>query len=199
MSDEPELRTTLDAFFMALAPVRLTAAEDDTEGGDTDMRAAESVGGWYIDIRGTVEDSGWTEIDLTDRSRSGVMANYGLRVGVGKVSWGETGWTAAGRVDAREDFGGRLVHGTERMGDPEGGAATAWNTTKLADGWQTVTKGTNAVEVAVLNGSGAAIEYGRLSEDATWGNGVVHVVRDWVAVPDGVTRVCDYFSWISRP
>ncbi|MBR3583659.1 MAG: hypothetical protein IKO01_09505, partial [Kiritimatiellae bacterium] len=104
-----------------------------------------------------------------------------------EFAWGESAWVSAGRVDCRGDFGGRLVHGTERMGNPDGGAASAWNTTKLADGWQTVTKGTNTAEVAVLNKGTAAIEYGRLSGNASWGSGKVHVVRDWVAVPSGVT------------
>ena len=81
---------------------------------------------------------------------------------------GESAWSAPVRVDCRSDFGGRLVHGTERMGDAEGGAAVAWNTKALADGWQEVAKGTNTAEVAVLNASGVAVEYGRLGANAVW-------------------------------
>ena len=112
------------------------------------------------------------------------LASGGTRADIG---CGESGWSPAVRVDARSGFGGRLVHGTERMGDADGGTAEACNTTALADGWQEVTRGTNTATVAVLNAAGVSVEYGRLGSDVAWGSGKVHVVRDWVVVPDGRT------------
>ena len=114
------------------------------------------------------------------------------------VAWG-TAWALAGpdcnesesspavRVDARVDFGGRLVHGVEIMGEAGGGMAQAWDTRELTDGWQEVVRGTNRTTVAVANGAGVAVEYGRMGADATWKSNRVHVVRNWVAVPSGRT------------
>ncbi len=94
---------------------------------------------------------------------------------------------AAIRLDTRESFGGRLAHGTTALGEPDGADRTLWNTTAEADGWHTLTSGVATVSVAVLNDPSIAIEGGRLPSNTTWTSNVVHVVRNWVVVPNGVT------------
>ncbi|MCL2103690.1 MAG: PKD domain-containing protein, partial [Kiritimatiellaeota bacterium] len=87
------------------------------------------------------------------------------------------------RLDARPggDFGRSLAHGAERI------AGAPWDTTAEPDGWQTLSEGTDTAEVCVINSPSVAVEGGRMASDASWGPEAVHVVRNWVAVPGGVT------------
>ena len=91
------------------------------------------------------------------------------------------------RIDMRTSFGGRLARGVENVGSNEGASCTVWDTTQLPDGWQTLQDDTNSIQVATLNGAGLRVEEGRLTGNATWSNDVLHVVRNWVVVPSGVT------------
>jgi len=91
------------------------------------------------------------------------------------------------RVDMRTSFGGRLAHGTENVGMTEGDDVRVWDTTAEADGLVTLEDGTNRCEIAVLNDEGLAVEEGRLAADTVWSNDLLHVVRNWVSVPSGVT------------
>ena len=109
------------------------------------------------------------------------------------AAW-HAGASASARVDVRVEDSGRLAHGTEALtaalGAPKcDGTAVegAWETAALADGWHTLSAGTNAVRVLTLNGVGLAVEGGRLAQDTVWGPEAVHVVRHWVVVPKGVT------------
>lgn len=109
------------------------------------------------------------------------------------AAW-HAGASASARVDVRVEDSGRLAHGTEALtaalGAPmcDGTAVEgAWETAALADGWHTLSAGTNAVRVLTLNGVGLAVEGGRLAQDTVWGPEAVHVVRHWVVVPKGVT------------
>ena len=94
---------------------------------------------------------------------------------------------AAIRLDTRESFGGRLAHGLAAIGEPDGADRTMWDTTAEADGWHTLTSGVATVSVAVLNDPSVAIECGRLPSSTIWTSNVVHLVRNWVVVPNGVT------------
>ena len=97
--------------------------------------------------------------------------------------------SAGRRLELRGEgtVGHALVNGTEYKGDPNGGAATAWNTASLATGWQTLTSGTNAAAILKLDSATTAIEGGRLQSNTTWSNAKTHVIRNWVTVPSGVT------------
>lgn len=91
------------------------------------------------------------------------------------------------RLDTRACFGGRLAHGTVLLGAPDGAPPTPWDTTAKPDGWRTLSAGTTTVSVAVLNDPSIAIECGRLSSNATWTSNTVHLIRNWVVIPAGVT------------
>lgn len=91
------------------------------------------------------------------------------------------------RLDMRTSFGGRLAHGTEMVGSVTGDVATVWNTAAEPDGWKTLEDGSNTIEVVTLNNSGISVEEGRLEEDTVWNDEKLHLVRNWVTVPDGVT------------
>ena len=89
------------------------------------------------------------------------------------------------RVDARTMVGARIATGVETRGSADGAAATAWDTTALADGWTTVSSGGVSTNVLVLNGP--AVVGGRMSASETWDAERVRVVRDDVVVPAGET------------
>ena len=89
------------------------------------------------------------------------------------------------RVDARAGYGGRVGTGVEQVGEVDGSAIRAWDTTAQADGWTMLESGNSVAEVCVLNGP--EVVGGRLLADASWGPDRVHVVRDDVVVPEGVT------------
>ena len=91
------------------------------------------------------------------------------------------------RLDTRTSFGGRLARGVEKRGTPDGSETIEWNTAQEGNGWHTLTDGGQSVEVAIQNDPLIAIEGGRLAENTLWSNDVVHVVRNWVTVPSGVT------------
>ena len=96
--------------------------------------------------------------------------------------------SSGGRLDLRSEgtVGHALVDGTEWKGDPEGGVGTTWDTAALTVGWQTLTSGTNTVDILRL-GDGVSIEGGRLQADTTWTVDRIHIVRHGVVVPRGVT------------
>ena len=108
---------------------------------------------------------------------------------VASLQYSTSAASAGRRLELRGEgtVGHALVNGTEYKGDPNGGAATAWNTASLTTGWQTLTSGTNAAAILKLDPSTTAIEGGRLQSDTTWSNAKTHVVRNWVTVPSGVT------------
>ena len=78
-----------------------------------------------------------------------------------------------------------VATGVELRGELDGSKVTEWNTLLSKDGWQTLSSGGSQVEVLVLNTP--AVEGGRLADNTTWGSDRVHVVRDDVVVPSGVT------------
>ena len=100
------------------------------------------------------------------------------------------------RFDGRESFGGRIATGTEIVGSVDGTSSRTFDTTALADGWTEVSSSGicqpdgATVDLCVLNGP--AIEGGRLVADAIWDSDRVHVVRDNVVIPDGVTLTLGY-------
>lgn len=93
---------------------------------------------------------------------------------------------APARLDMRRSFGGRLAHGMEKVGTESGDEVREWDTTQETDGLVAVVDGTNTCKIAVLNDVGLEVEEGRLQEDTLWSNDVIHVVRNWVTVPNGV-------------
>jgi len=62
-----------------------------------------------------------------------------------------------------------------------------WDTALELDGWHALASSTATVGVAVLNDPSVAIECGRLPSNTTWTSNVVHLVRNWVVIPNGVT------------
>ncbi|MBR5591923.1 MAG: InlB B-repeat-containing protein [Kiritimatiellae bacterium] len=93
----------------------------------------------------------------------------------------------AARYEGREGETAAIVRGEVTLGEPEGGAATQWDTTGLLDGWQTATVGESDAELLVLNDPTIAIEGGRMTADVTWDNTVTHLLRNSVYVPSGKT------------
>lgn len=112
----------------------------------------------------------------------------GKTLDLGNLTYTTSTLSVGGRLDLRPEgtVGHALVDGTEWKGDPEGGAGTAWDTTALTVGWQTLTSATNTADILRL-GDGVSVEGGRLQVDTTWTADRIHVVRHWVTVPSGVT------------
>ncbi len=97
--------------------------------------------------------------------------------------------SAAVRFDARTNTPGRVVHGVEAVtagGNDDERTVSDWDTTTLADGWNTLTKGTNTLALLTLNDPRLAIEGGRLAKNTLWASNVTHVLRNTVVVPRGV-------------
>ncbi len=107
-------------------------------------------------------------------------------------------------LDTRRDFGGMLAHGTVAIAVRGAGDndktpkinnkalsnPSAFNTTTLEDGWYPAQlPETPSLEenIAILNDSGVMIHGGRLAFDETWNSMKIHLVRNNVVVPNGVT------------
>ena len=86
------------------------------------------------------------------------------------------------RLECREDgtLAKALVRGVEHVSADGDTPAQAWDSTQVADGWK-------ENGILVRNDASIAVEGGRLSANAEWGNDRTHLVRNWVVVPDGVT------------
>lgn len=98
--------------------------------------------------------------------------------------------SAAVRFDARTNTPGRVVHGVEAVtagGNDDERTVSDWDTTTLADGWNTLTKGTNTLALLTLNDPHLAVEGGRLAKNTLWASNVTHVLRNTVVVPRGIT------------
>lgn len=98
--------------------------------------------------------------------------------------------SAAVRFDARTNTPGRVVHGVEAVtagGNDDERTVSDWDTSTLADGWNTLTKGTNTLSLLTLNDPRLAVEGGRLAKNTLWASNVTHVLRNTVVVPRGVT------------
>ena len=78
-----------------------------------------------------------------------------------------------------------VATGVELRGEFDGSAVTVWNTRLTEDGWTRLQSGGKSVDVLVLNTP--TVEGGRLAANTTWGPDRIHVVRDDVVVPSGVT------------
>ena len=89
------------------------------------------------------------------------------------------------RVDTRTGYGARVATSVEQVGEADGSAIHAWDTTALEDGWTTLESGGNSTEVCVLNTP--EVVGGRLDANATWSADRVRVVRDDVVVGEGAT------------
>ena len=100
----------------------------------------------------------------------------------------------AARLDLRDGFGGRIVRGTIDLSTTEEKVSldgkelpASWNSTASEDGWHELSQNSQTAEICVLNDNGVALEEGRLTENTTWDSTVVHLIRNDVYVPNGVT------------
>ena len=115
------------------------------------------------------------------------------------------------RVDARTTVGGRIIHGTERISPVaenenanarltvDGSSAQGWtvedpeyDSTQLRkDGWHefALNEGvkTAMANLLVLNDDEIEIHGGVLADDEIWEEGKIHVIRNWVRIPQGKT------------
>lgn len=89
--------------------------------------------------------------------------------------------------DSHESYGAEIVCGVELKSVNGESIAEAWDTTQERDGWVDVTDGDEKIRLLVRNDESVIIEGGRLNETTTWSKDKVHVVRNWVVVPNGVT------------
>ena len=88
---------------------------------------------------------------------------------------------------AEGTFGKALVHGSEWKSADGVTRAELWDTTQEEDGWKTFGEESNTVQVVVRNDPSIAIEGGRMQSNETWAAEAVHLVRNTVIVPSGVT------------
>ncbi|MBQ6379998.1 MAG: hypothetical protein IJJ41_00155, partial [Clostridia bacterium] len=163
----------------------------------------------------TSEGTKWVTLDVADCSEKfsfELCESRGINIdGAAKASevtvfrnttplavCAESESSAAVRFENRADdtFGKALCFGTEWKSVDGETRAEEWDTTKVADGWQD--------GLMVLNDPSVAVEGGRLfpsyevvnsngvdvtnwNYTASWANDKVHVVRNWVVVPNGMT------------
>ncbi len=179
-------------------------AMDGTARFGTDFTLASGTVKWAS----TTEGKKWIVIPLVATPLTGETRQFTLRLTSGSSAnlatseavitieeresipfeWSATTECEEVRFDGRDDFGGKLVYGTNTVGEVDGSVFTEWDTTVEADGWHTLTSGTNTSEVCVLNDDLIQVEGGRLTASAVvWSNDVTHVVRNWVVVPSGTT------------
>ena len=85
---------------------------------------------------------------------------------------------------AATTLGGALCCGTEWKSANADSRAVVWDTTQEVDDWVDLGKD---MKLLVRNDAGLVVEGGRLTTSAAWTKDVVHVVRNWVVVPSGVT------------
>ncbi len=168
-----------------------------------------TLAGGTVKWSGTSEGKKWIVIPLVATNMTGETRSFTLRLKSGssaniatgeavitieereamKLEWGSATECADVRFDGRADnLGGCIVYGTNTVGEIDGHAVCAWDTTVETDGWHTVTSGTNTTELCVLNDTSISVEGGRLATGTiVWSNDVTHVVRNWVVVPSGTT------------
>jgi RHS repeat-associated protein len=88
------------------------------------------------------------------------------------------------------------------------GASFAWATTAHADGPHTLALGAAEASVDILNDPNVVVHGGRLEASETWDAARLHLVRNWVAVPSGVTltveagavvKFCRYAGLLVEP
>ncbi len=98
------------------------------------------------------------------------------------------------RLDLRDSFGGRIIRGNISFSEMEGNAAvngtnvsSPWRSTSVEDGWHELSQGGHTQEVCVLNHDSVALEEGRIIQNTTWDDTAVHLLRNDVYVPNGVT------------
>ena len=163
-----------------------------------------SAGSGYIDIPLVTESQSNEDLAFTVR----LVRSYGANIGIAEAlvtlydnadSEFENLRTALAtsesvRLDMRDDFGGRIAQGVVAISSTEGdvllnGQALGenWDTTAVEDGWFELAQGNETREVAVLNSEAVHCEEGRLKTNTTWDNSVVHVVRNDVYIPSGIT------------
>ena len=118
--------------------------------------------------------------------------------------------SAAVRINGRTSVGGRIIHGTqwispvaENANDTaklmvNGFAADGWtvgnpqfDSRKEEDGWHgfVLNEGTKnvATNLLILNDDCVVIHGGVLTANETWAADKIHVVRNWVRIPEGRT------------
>lgn len=94
------------------------------------------------------------------------------------------------RMETRTSFGGQVATGIELRGEVDGSAVTEWDTTVETDGWKPLTSGSSSTsQVCVLNA--VAVEGGRLTNNTTWHDERVYLLRHRVIVPEGKTLTID--------
>ena len=145
-----------------------------------------------IPLAGGRSGEAWKEFGVRFARLRGVNAavdSAAVRIGDAPGTGSATSRSDGVRLELRAEgtLGRALASGTEWKGTPDGTGGGAWDTTALAEGWQTVESGTNAVEACVRNDAGVAVEGGRLAASTVWSNDTVHLVRNWVVVPSGAT------------
>ena len=108
------------------------------------------------------------------------------------------------RLDTRSSFGGRLARGELALNTTGAEAGTElaldgvalgtvasgsflWNTAAYADGPHVLALGAVESGVDILNDPEVVIHGGRLDASETWDAAHLHIVRNWVVVPSGVT------------
>ncbi len=94
------------------------------------------------------------------------------------------------RFDMRKSTPGRTMHGVEKItsgGNDDETAVENWNTATVEDGWTTLTRSTNSLEVLAVNAESIAIEGGRIAANTTWTSDKTHLLRNTVYIPSGKT------------
>ena len=105
-----------------------------------------------------------------------------------------TAESAVARLDLRDGFGGRVVRGNMDLSMMEGAVSldgtklpASWNSMDSEDGWHELSQNGQTSEICVLNREDVVLEEGRLKQDTTWTGSAIHLIRNNIYVPNGVT------------
>ncbi|MBR4258160.1 MAG: hypothetical protein IKQ17_03930, partial [Kiritimatiellae bacterium] len=128
-------------------------------------------------------------INVSTTQRKCVVTVYPDKKFPDNIAFADSDESAAVRLENRDQFwsyGAGIVCGTEWKSVNGDSRAEPWDTTQENDGWVEV-DGETTLQLLVRNDESVAVEGGRLEGNTTWSKDKVHIVRNWVVVPNGVT------------
>ena len=128
-------------------------------------------------------------INVSTTQRKCVVTVYPDKTFPAEIAFADSDDSESVRLENRDllwSYGAEIVCGTEWKSANGESRAEQWDTTQEEDGWLDVV-GDTALQLLVRNDESIAVEGGRLGGTMTWGKDKVHVVRNWVVVPNGVT------------
>ena len=166
------------------------AALDETEG--VPMVDGVAISGW------SSSNPYWDTTSVSNGTHLLTYGNITVRLIVENADGTPMDEGESFCLELRKESAGRVVHGTVRIapasettpsidGEQLAGwsaDAPSWDSTAVADGWHTLTDGSQSVKLLVLNNPKIAIHGGALEDDELWSSEKLHLVQHWVRAPE---------------